>query len=404
MENELCRKRTVYLGIIIFLLFLNLIGGVGYAFTKYNQVEFSDFSRRYRESSYVAEGVNPFDVVYGIDPIDPKIGEMPRNSGYPAWSMAIGIITNFTMFSEETATKLTLLLMLAGVFIAGIALKRYADEQRWEELDKWILVLSGVGIYGFWTGISYLNFGALVGVLLFLFVLLDGEEHPVWGGIVMGVASVKPVLAAPFFLALFLRKKWKPALLGGAIACVSWMAASIMTKTPPLEYLSAMSEEGNTYWSNSFFASIAAVFDIQLETKALNMLSAIVCIGIALALWVLLIRTSDCKANKWEFYAIPAVLSGCWMYSQEHDRTVMLIFLVALFNIFQKLNDRNLKWLVSAVIVSGVVGREVVVQYLCILIGTNIQYRAVDIIFRIIWIVGLIILVENPCDKFRGNN
>lgn len=399
MENELARKRKIIFGIAIFLLFLNLIGGISYAFSKYNEVEFSDFSRRYRESSYVAEGINPFDVVYGIEPVDPQIGEMPRNSGYPAWSMVIGIMTNFTMFSEETATKLTLLVMAAMVIVAGIVLKRYADGQRWDEGYKWILVLVGIGIYGFWTGFSYLNFGSVIGVLLFLFVLLNGEEHPVLGGVLMGIASIKPVLAAPFFLALFLRKKWKPALIGGGIACISWAMASIMTKTSPWEYLSAMSEEGNTYWSNSFFASIAAMFDVQLQTKALNVLSAILCIGIAVVLWTFLIKTSNNIENKWEFYAIPAVLSGCWMYSQEHDRTVMLIFLVALFNELVRSKDKGVRRLISAIIVSAIIGREMVAHYIGLLLGINVQYRAVDIIFRVMWIIGLIILSVSKEDN-----
>ena len=177
MNGKLNEKKQIVLYVVMALMLIFLLINIVYAVIQYHDVGVSDFTRRYRESRYMMAGVSPFDVIYGAHPVIDAIGELPRNSGYPSWAMVIGIITNFAFLPERIAEILTFFLMIASIALAAALLYQFGKRMKWHREHCVLLTLAGLCISGFWTGLPYLNFGLVAGVLLLGFVLLE-KEHP----------------------------------------------------------------------------------------------------------------------------------------------------------------------------------------------------------------------------------
>ena len=248
-----------------------------------------------------------------------------------------------------------------------------------------LLTLAGLCISGFWTGLPYLNFGLVAGVLLLGFVLLE-KEHPLWAGILLGIASVKPVLAAPFFLAVLLRRNWKCFVVASAIPLIALIIGWILTDISPFTMLSQMNAEGNTYWNNAFFSGWNWMLQGGYSTKVCNTMSMIFGIATALLMWLWLYPSED----RLVWYAIPAVISGFWTYSQEHDRTVQLILLLALAVYIMK-EKRLSKWMMLCIFACVVYRRYLVM--ISEALGLHIAYQTFDMIYDLILIAALIVLI-----------
>ena len=385
MNGKLNEKKQIVLYVVMALMLIFLLINIVYAVIQYHDVGVSDFTRRYRESRYMMAGVSPFDVIYGAHPVIDAIGELPRNSGYPSWAMVIGIITNFAFLPERIAEILTFFLMIASIALAAALLYQFGKRMKWHREHCVLLTLAGLCISGFWTGLPYLNFGLVAGVLLLGFVLLE-KEHPLWAGILLGIASVKPVLAAPFFLAVLLRRNWKCFVVASAIPLIALIIGWILTDISPFTMLSQMNAEGNTYWNNAFFSGWNWMLQGGYSTKVCNTMSMIFVIATALLMWLWLYPSED----RLVWYAIPAVISGFWTYSQEHDRTVQLILLLALAVYIMK-EKRLSKWMMLCIFACVVYRRYLVM--ISEALGLHIAYQTFDMIYDLILIAALIVLI-----------
>ena len=395
MINEHTEKRKTMQSILIGLLLILLIASIVYACREYFSIGVDDFTRRYRESKYVLHGISPFDIIYGNKEVVSSIGELPRNSGYPSWSMVIGILTNFAFLPENIAYLLTGAVMVLCIALVGIVLYRFGKQKKWSEEQCLLQTLCGLCISGLWTGLSWLNFGSVIGVLLFLFVLCE-EKYPYVAGILLGISSIKPVLAAPFFLAVLLRKNWKCFLSATVIPLVAMLICFALTKVSPLTMLAQMGAEGNTYWNNSFFANFNLLLGYGLSTKTCNFLSTIFGIGLALLLWVWMHPVK----NKYVYYSIPAVISGFWMYSQEHDRSVQLILLVALF-LYLYQDKGTLKRTACFFIFTTICYRRFLIFFFENFTNVEVVFQAVDMLFDLSLICALIMLIVHEKDKLK---
>lgn len=391
-KNKEMENRTIAY-ILIFLLFVLLLGYLWFVIYNYSsnyKEGMFDFVFRYQESMYLKKGYNPFDVISKKVDIDNEIGALPKNVGYPPWSMAMGIFTNFTMLPVKTGIIITTILMITFFIISSLLVYFYCYKKLKLSIEySMVCSLCCMCISGFYTGFHWLNIGAVIGVLLFLIVLFEDMNQYIMG-IILAVSAIKPVLAAPFFLAVLLRQKWKAIIVSTCICLFFWGLSSYLTKTNPILFLQQMKEQGNTYWNNSLFTNIGAIVTgVFPSTKVCSIVSPVISIGIAIFLWVLMKRNSI--ENRFVFYSVPAVLSGMWMYSQEHDRTVLLIFLIATFECFINTKTKSLKLILIIAILSIVIYKIIIVNLLNIFFKIN-AYWIIDLCYDIVMISALIVM------------
>ncbi|PXX48947.1 uncharacterized protein DUF2029 [Hungatella effluvii] len=312
----------------VFLIFIigNLLHGFVGVTTKgvWNP---DDFTMRYRESKYVLSGINPFEVMKGrVEPLT-NIGILWENGGTAPWALGIGIITNFTFLPEYYARICALGLYILILVATCWSVKNYCKQHDWASSKIFIVILGICALPGWGTGLAWLNYGCLFGGILIIGVL-NKKKYPYLFYISIGLSSLKPQLALPFYFALLYKKEWKGILIASILPISGWILVSLLTRTPPTDFLIAMSEIGSTYDSQSIVKLIQFIFSANFPQKVADCLSAIICVCGICYFWKQLKQKSI--MDDLLFYSIPAVFGGMWMYTQEHDRTILGLFIIVL--------------------------------------------------------------------------
>lgn len=322
---------------IIFLLLVLVVGNFStgfYGMLQKGSTMPDDFIMRYRESKYILNHINTYDVVMNnVETLD-SIGELWDVAGYSPWGMAMGIILNFAFLPESLARICYFFLFLLTIVSVAIVIYRS------REIDKsfsLICALMALAIPGWGTGISFLNSGAVFGALLLFSVLLE-KEHPIWAGIFLAVTSTKPQLALPFYLAFLLKKRYKIFLIGSIIPLCFWGVCAYFVSTNPVQLLFQFFQIGRklTELVGGWLIPFGTYFDMNFSSLFFQFLGSISAIILAFIFWNNLKKTGN--SNSFFYFSVPAVLSGMWTYSQEHDRTVLIIYLLCIFSILSK-ND-----------------------------------------------------------------
>lgn len=337
MEGSKLQKnaKTTNFYIIIFILTLIILGYLIYGFHGFvqkNSANPDDFIMRYRESKYVERGINPFDVMNGSRAIEPDIGGLWEQGGSVPWAIGIGVITNFTFLPEMHARFVSLVFTILSMFFVALIAYKFC-RKKYNSQQSLIAALACISMAGWGTGIDWINYGAILGALLFIFVFIE-EDHPYIAGLILGIASIKPQLAAPFYLAVLLKRNWRSFFVSCCIPLAGWIYTILITNTSPFHMTQQMMKISNSYMCNSFFSTYSLLFNVNIGKSMTDILSIFGCIVSALILWRLMHNRKDNLV----YYSIPAVLSGMWMYSQEHDRTVLAIYILALIILLYETN------------------------------------------------------------------
>lgn len=285
-----------------------------------------DFIMRYRESKYVVMGMNPFEVVLRHREPLPEIGDLWDVAGYTPWGMALGIVLNFTFLPEHMARMAYMCFYIAfAVFMLVYVYKKSAEYLGGNVYMRALVVCIAAAFPAWGTALSWLNFGAVFGGLIFLSVMLS-DEHEITAGILLGLAATKPQLALPFYLAYLLRKKYRTFAAACIVPLVLWAVCAVMTGTSPLLLVLQLSEVTSKLAGD--LGGWMMRFGIALSGKMYRLLCAAGGIGLALFFWYHLKKTG--KTDKLTWFSVPAVMCGIWTYSQDHDQTVLLILLFCL--------------------------------------------------------------------------
>ncbi len=313
--------------ILIVMVSGNLLSGF-YGFLVKGGDVADDFTMRYRESKYVAAGINPFDVIFGLRE-ETSIGSLWDVAGYTPWGMVFGIVLNFTFLPERYARYLFCAVYLC-LMAAAIGLVYQVVRKRCSRQTAMLIALTAAAIPGWGTGLSWLNFGALFGAALFLAVLIM-DRHPVLAGVLFGLAATKPQLALPFYLGLLIKKKYRVIVPAVALPFCAWLAAALLTSTGLfemlLQYSGIINEIGGQL--GNWASSLSVYYDnLDFAHGCLKMLAMASCILLAVFLWYFMHKNG--VTDLCSFFAVPAILSGMWTYSQAHDRTVWILVIVAL--------------------------------------------------------------------------
>lgn len=286
------------------------------------QIFFSDHRWRWAECRYLLGGVDPMDAVRGLASAPVPAMQLPEIAGAFPWAYLLGVLFTFAFLPYPAARALSILLFgCAAAGLLGCGYRFVFAKTRSRALAAFgvLYLLTSHALY---DSLVYGNYGLLCGLLL-IAAVFTAPTRPVLAGICLLFASMKPQLAALFYLALLIDRNWKPVLIGGLGTLCAWGAAGALCHTSPLTmlYETFAQSTGNFYDSYSF-----GIFTHSLPRTAGMFLSMAVCaLCMALACWWLRRRRESLPHWQLFYYSLPAVFSVCWTYCNIPDHTVLYL-------------------------------------------------------------------------------
>jgi uncharacterized membrane protein YczE len=309
----------------------------------------TDLHMRWLEQRYVYNGQNPYDVIkvvrsrlFDLPPpecprdnrVDPRIGKpYQRAGGYPPWAFpSVAPIVLPTRWPVTTAYfALVNILALTITFIWAYRIGRPHGPA-----GGVFLGAAAVAVFGNYRSLQVGQYSILVTSLLIGVYWLVQKNKAVAGGIVFGLAALKPQVSAVFGLGFVVRRQWRALAAATAYVVVASIITWVLTKTDPIEMLQQMYALGQSWvdhpnprvheqipMGSCSFSSV--LLDLHLERTIATPLAAIVgftLAGVLMWLW----RDSSTLT----LFAIAATTGRLWSYHRPYDDVMLIFLLVAL--------------------------------------------------------------------------
>jgi Glycosyltransferase family 87 len=293
-----------------------------------------DLKQRWIEQQYVFRGQNPYDVTYhvfgvGQKPwgqrdaaVDEQIG-VPDSGGYPPWAFVSGAL----LFAGDWPTARLLYAALAAFALVGVGLWAYrlgaADGYR---AAGAVLLAASAAISAYCTTLQVGQYGGLVTALLVTALVLcqRGGRWDWLGGLLLGVALLKPTIAGPFLLAVLISGRYRAVAAACAYLAIASAVIWLQTNTSPLEMLLQMLAASETFVHDSQ-GLVAPLLQLGLDRKVVTpLLAAVVLVPTVALLW------AGRRRPLLDLFAIAAVAGRLWTYHKSYDNVMLVFLLIAL--------------------------------------------------------------------------
>lgn len=191
---------------------------------------FYDFDGQWALNAYALNGLDPYQVRGLETPLIEEIGTIRFDWSTMPWGLVLG---NFFYPGFLSATSAAIYLIVMNVFFLLIT-ARYLAKNLKVGLDGRIifLVTTTAFLAHFAISTCFGNAGAIICCLLII-CCLQADESPIFAGMLLSLAMVKPQVALPICFALLLRKNFKVLLTAAAIDLAAWLVACVMTGELP---------------------------------------------------------------------------------------------------------------------------------------------------------------------------
>jgi hypothetical protein len=293
-----------------------------------------DFHSRWLEVHYLLAGRNPNDAYLASDERSalrrplwspretstlPAYGP-PGQGVYPPWALAIGVL-----FCGPEGMR-PARLYFAGLNAAALAalfLLGHRTGIKHGRAAGWLLGLSGLAMSANCTTLGLGQYGIIVTGLLILCLWSLERERPVLAGWWLGLASVKPILSAPFGLTFLMPLRPKAlAAVAGVLLVASGVAWWLSGASPP-EMLLQTTRSGTTF-AEGAYGPMNALHSLGLPVPVAQLFVAIVSLAGAV---ILLLRYKT--APPLVQFAIVSLAARFWSYHQVYDNLILIFLLVA---------------------------------------------------------------------------
>ena len=185
----------------------------------------------------------------------------------------------------------------------------------------------------------YMGNGGAVVCMFMLIAWAVCDEHPIFAGVLTGLAMIKPQTAALMCLTMLLMKRVKPLIVGAVIDVAAWFIVSVMTKRGMFELISEFLFSSDKL-SDSFQAGIFTLaFNNGLIAMACSMLLGII--------FVLMLHICIPENLPQYFKIYPAMLAAnFWCYGNFTDSYILIIpAVICLWLItFQSSSSKRFMW------------------------------------------------------------
>jgi glycosyl transferase family 87 len=295
-----------------------------------------DFPRRWREEQYVLAGKNPYDILFTRDqaigrpfpavefqrvPIDPAVGILDY-VGYPPWTYFTGVALHSAPlpWGRYQYAAINLIALVALVLWAVGEAPRSCDLEA-----RWFLPISFLATMPFFVTLTYGQYGVIVLAMLACSARLSGGRCWWLSGLLLGVAMLKPTMAAAFFLLPLARRRWGELIVAAAYTAVGCVVICAMTRTSPILFLAQM-ESDSTRSVVETGSLLKGVWEAGVPLK-IALPTLIIALGAAGYLWI---RALGSRATILDRLAIAGFIARLYTYHRPYDDLLLTFLLVAL--------------------------------------------------------------------------
>ena len=376
--------RDLLLFLLICIVIGNLLSGLYGFWIKGNLMD--DFTLRYRESKYILSRINPFDIILGLQSPEASIGDLADVAGYTPWGMVYGIIFNLTFLPWKFARVIFFIIYVSIMLFTVWSVFKISRKNALDVKESIGVALSVLAIYGWSTGLSWLNVGALLGVAIFFSVLVV-DVHPCFAGVLLGLAATKPQMALPFYLGFLIKKKYKTVVVAVIMPLIAWIISFILTSTSPFEMLIQFSKVMEVIGGQlgNWITSVGMFYEMNFANSEIQLVGMLVCIFVAIYAWYQM-KKNNINDNL-TFFSVAAILCGMWAYSQEHDKTVLIIVIVALAQKIKRISfTKDKRWYLYLFYVSYILDVSKVAKFASYVWASgSLPALALEFVRYIIW-------------------
>jgi Glycosyltransferase family 87 len=299
-----------------------------------------DLRLRWVEQRYmVKHGQDPFDLYFRYQPqgpvippkpitrdttIDTELGLVPQLA-YPPWSYTLGTVILWPPWPAVRYWA-ALLDALGLLFVATWGWNHARGIGR---ASAALVAMSCLSCADYLTVLRLGQLAIYILAFLLAAMLLERRGHGILSGLMLGMAMIKPTIAAPFILVPLILGRWRTVAtcvaVVGAGAAVAW----VQTGVNPVEMLQQMvavaeqieipkREPGPVTWL------IQLGWTVPAASKIASVLFMTPCIA---AMWI-------CRGRPIEvLFAIAAVTAQVWTHHKGYDSVVLLLMLVPLLTV-----------------------------------------------------------------------
>lgn len=279
-----------------------------------------DLWLRWLEQACVFAGVSPYRVAEGPQPGCPLPSRFLQFVNYPPWAYFTGL---FVLWPPLWATRI----LFAILDLVGTALV-VTEVWKWSRPAgreiAWLLVAAVLAVSAYFDTLAVGQYGIVVlGLLVGVRRLLERGRFAL-GGVLLGVAMLKPTFAGPFVVPLLVARRWRALAglglyLGGASA-VTWA----LTGSDPATMLREMVRYGGAWLGNSYGPiNLALAAGFSPEACVALTATAGLALGLGCHLW------GRERSHVYHF-GVAAVIARVWTFHNVYDNVVLVPALVAL--------------------------------------------------------------------------
>lgn len=324
--------------ILSFLLIISLSNILLILNNLFTNEIYIDMFWRWQEGAYVLKGINPINVINGIVPADTSIGELPPWGGTVPWAYLLDNVFVMSFLPYEVAKFLSIFTHIAFIIAACYFSVLYLSKLNFSKFYRICFILLILANPNLPSSFEKGNFGS-IGSFAILIAILIIYTNPIWSGVLIGIASVKPQLAALFYIALLLKKKYKTFIVASLIPSISFLIVSIMTSTSPIKMLIETNTQGIQTYENGLFGFFRVFIQYANISRTTSLLLSVILSLVIIFIFELFCFKYPClKENNLVYFSIYSIVSLFWFYKQNFDYVVILVLVLAFL-----INIKNLK-------------------------------------------------------------
>lgn len=273
------------------------------------------------------------------DAIDPALGKPPA-CAYPSW-------TFFTELLWMQPNWRATCLLFGAWNLGGLALVltwSYRMGVRWGREQGWLLAMSAAAVSSICTTLRNGQFGLLIVAFLLAAMLCDQRNREIFAGILLGIAALKPTIAAPFFIIFLVRRRISVLASSAAYLAAAVAVIWAVSGAPPLDMFREMAY-GEKIAGMDGYGPVDWLKGMGLGHSLSNGIPAVVGIITGLAITIAFRRIPLLP-----LMGMMSVISRLWAYHRHYDNVVLIFLLVALGEQMLRRQDRFSKavfWMVG---------------------------------------------------------
>jgi hypothetical protein len=301
-----------------------------------------DLRLRWLEKSYVLHGIDPLGAGAALEAARLGLPDLGASAGYAPWSYLFAMVLAPT---SDFAVATAVFALLNAIAFAWLAVFGAMQARRYSTRPgvACCAAAAAVAFVAIPVALRHANYGLVVTALLAAMIACLETRRAWLAGVCLGLAMVKPQLAALFFFVPLARQQWRTVVGAVAVVVSAWAGAAALAGADPLGMLRAMLRQGSGF--HDTYRGVLSVLEVVGLPGTATTLAGFVAGAAATAALCWRHRGADLVT----LAAIPAVFSTLWAYHRTHDLMVLVFLGLAVLRaiVVATPAPRGLAWLLA---------------------------------------------------------